>query len=91
MNCLKVILHAEIVVSYICWLIILLSLMVFLRGGQVLPKDFDAEALMAELEEVKVTVKTQGLRITELESRIAALEKAESDQVDDAAAKEEDD
>lgn len=49
---------------------------------------------MAELEEVKNTVKTQESRITELESRIAALERAaisESDEVDDSAAKDEDD
>ena len=66
----------------------------FLCGGQGFPEDFDAAALMAELEEVKDTVKTQESRITELESRIAALERAAisgSDEVDDCAAKDEDD
>lgn len=65
----------------------------FLCGGQGFPADFDAAALMAELEEVKNTVKTQESRITKLESRIAALERAaisESDEVDDSAAKDED-
>lgn len=66
----------------------------WLCGGQGIPEEFDAAALLAELAEVKDTVKAQESRITELESRIAALETAaisESDEPGGSAAKEEDD
>ena len=61
---------------------------------QSLPADFDAAAVLAEMAELRQTVKTQESRITELESRLAALEAAantESDEADGAAAKDSDD
>nr|KAG5700277.1 hypothetical protein BaRGS_022904 [Batillaria attramentaria] len=41
-----------------------------------LPKDFDAAAVMSQMAELKKTVKAQESRISELESRLATMENA---------------
>ncbi|KAL8599971.1 hypothetical protein ACOMHN_038970 [Nucella lapillus] len=52
-------------------------------------EDLDAAAMMADLAELKQTVKTQESLIHNLESRLATLEAAASTESDEAAAKEE--